>query len=132
MYIAATHIDASGQRVQDRVSPGGLRCVGVLLQPGPDKVCQRPMMPEQMRRFPYGTGLDAGDCRRVLGRHRAAEFGEVGEGRTAQDWAFAPRNRDFAGQCEPDRRLIISAGPLVITYGRSTSLVPGDEAILDS
>ena len=72
MHIATGHIDAAGQRVQNGMSTGGLGCIAVHLEPTPGEIRQWPVVPKQVRCFPYGAGIDPGDLRRDLGRDSAA------------------------------------------------------------
>jgi hypothetical protein len=98
MDVAAWHIDAAGQRMQNGVCTRGLRGVGVLLEAGPGEVCQRAMMPEQMRGLPYDFGRDARYPGGILRRIGAAQFREAGKGRAAGNWSIAAGDRERAGK----------------------------------
>ena len=108
---------------------GGLRGVGVLLEPGPGEVGQRPMVPDHVRDLPDRIGVDARNCRGMVGRVCAAQRGEVFERGTTGDRAVTRRDRAGAAQGEPDRRLGVGARRGVVADLGATPFVPGHEAV---
>ena len=131
MDVAAWHIDAAGQRVQDGVCTGGLRGVGVLLEPGPGEVCQRPMMPEQMRGLPDGFGRRRPKSRRypradrrctVRAKRAKAGRQAIGPSRPATENVPARASWTAARLVTPRSRIVL--------HGGAAPLVPGDKAAL--
>jgi hypothetical protein len=80
MHIAARHVDAVGQCVQDSYRAVGLGGVGVLLKTSPGVMGSRPMMPKQRRRFPDALWLHSRSRRGVLRGHRGEAVRVAGLG----------------------------------------------------
>src|SRR3984893_17468052 len=127
MHIAARHVDAAGERMQNGYRAVGLGGIGVLLKTSPGVMSNRPVVPKQPCCFPDGFWLHSGYRRGVLPGHRAAPCSEKLKGRTAADRPFKGIDDEFTRDGETTRCLTVSALSDVIGNRRSARFVPSDK-----